>query len=29
MDATMQHEQAPVAMNRAQRRKLEQQRKRG
>jgi hypothetical protein len=30
MDATMQHEQAPVPMNRAQRRKLEQQqRKRG
>jgi hypothetical protein len=29
MDATMQHEQAPVAMNRAQRRKLEQQKKRG
>ena len=28
MDATMQTEQAPVAMNRAQRRKLEQQRKR-
>jgi hypothetical protein len=25
MDATMQHEQAPVPMNRAQRRKLEQQ----
>jgi hypothetical protein len=29
MDATMQHEQAPAPMNRAQRRKLEQQRKRG
>lgn len=29
MDATMQQEQAPVPMNRAQRRKLEQQRKRG
>ena len=29
MEATMQHEQAPVPMNRAQRRKLEQQRKRG
>jgi hypothetical protein len=29
MDATMQHEQAPVPMNRAQRRKLEQQKKRG
>ena len=28
MDATLQHEQAPVPMNRAQRRKLEQQRKR-
>ena len=28
MDATMQHEEAPVPMNRAQRRKLEQQRKR-
>jgi len=29
MDATLQHEEAPVPMNRAQRRKLEQQRKRG
>jgi hypothetical protein len=29
MDATMQHEQAPVPMNRAQGRKLEQQKKRG
>ncbi len=30
MDATLQHEEAPVAMNRAQRRKLaQQQRKRG
>jgi hypothetical protein len=29
MDATMQHEQAPVPMNRAQRRKLGQQKKRG
>jgi hypothetical protein len=29
MDATMQHEQAPAPLNRAQRRKLEQQRKRG
>jgi hypothetical protein len=28
LDATMGHEQAPVPMNRAQRRKLEQQRKR-
>ena len=28
MEATLQHEQAPVPMNRAQRRKLEQQRKR-
>jgi hypothetical protein len=28
MDATLQHEEAPVPMNRAQRRKLEQQRKR-
>jgi hypothetical protein len=29
MKATLQHEQAPVPMNRAQRRKLEQQKKRG
>jgi len=28
MEATLQHEEAPVPMNRAQRRKLEQQRKR-
>ena len=29
MDATLKHEEAPMPMNRAQRRKLEQQRKRG
>jgi len=29
MDATLKHEETPMPMNRAQRRKLEQQRKRG